>query len=135
MCCSLSSGECLFFSSLETPIIWPYHLSPPMRTGAYFPILERFDQLVWSKKLKRLTTGRVFRTGTRCQLMDKRPRSATSCLGDNLSSSFSFVSAPIDKRLCIHCNWLMLHMQTPQSSNKWIFVVCHRRKNFFPLSV
>jgi len=52
---------------------------------------QRFDQLVCWKKLKCLTTERVFRTGTRCQLMDRRPRSATSCLGHNLSSSSYFV--------------------------------------------
>jgi len=29
----------------------------------------------------------------------------------------------------------MLHMQTPQSSNKWIFVVCHHRETFSELGL
>lgn len=86
-----SAGRILSFRPFDDPSHMAISFISARANWCVFHHPQRFDQLVCWKKLKCLTTERVFRTGTRCQLMDRRPRSATSCLGHNLSSSSYFV--------------------------------------------
>lgn len=79
------------------------------------------------------------RARSRCRLMDRMPRGATSSMAGNLSSSFSFVSV---QSICLlkprGSRWLSPRCAAArcggtcklQSRNKWIFVVRHRRKKF-----